>query len=141
MPPAIDIVDETFLAVPPSTVAAVFAAPGSWTHYWPDLVLRVYTDRGDRGLRWTVRGALTGTMEIWLEEVLDGTLLHYFLRATPVDPLGNPLRLRPAQLRREADRRARAAKAIALGLKLQLEDGRAPGVAPVVENLPPPFVK
>jgi hypothetical protein len=124
--PALDIVDETFLAIPPSTLAAVFADPRSWRTYWPDLVLEVYTDRGVEGLRWTVGGALVGTMEVWLEPVLDGTILHYFLRA---DPVGPPLS--PAKLRREADRRARAAKAIALDLKAVLEDGREPGVAPV----------
>ncbi|UJW36356.1 polyketide cyclase / dehydrase and lipid transport [Saccharothrix sp. AJ9571] len=123
-PPALDIVDETFLAVPPPTVAAAFADPRSWTRYWPDLVLEVYTDRGERGLRWTVRGALVGTMEVWLEPVLDGTLLHYFLRATPTRELTQ------RELRREFDRRARAAKAIALELKEILEDGRAPGVPP-----------
>ncbi|KZB84517.1 hypothetical protein [Amycolatopsis regifaucium] len=129
-PPALDIVDETFLVVPPSTVAAAFADPRSWSRYWPDLVLEVYTDRGDEGLRWTVRGALIGTMEVWLEPVLDGTLLHYFLRATPAGPGGEPIGLAPRELRREFDRRARAAKAIALGLKEVLEDGREPGVGP-----------
>ncbi|KMS85581.1 hypothetical protein [Prauserella rugosa] len=123
--PALDIVDETFLTVPPGTVAAVFADPAAWRRYWPDLVLEVYTDRGDQGLRWTVRGALIGTMEVWLEPVLDGTVLHYFLRATPA---GQPLT--PARLRREFDRRARAAKAIALDLKTTLEDGRAAGEPP-----------
>jgi len=122
--PTLDIVDETFLAVPPSTIAAAFADPASWRRYWPDLVLDLYTDRGDEGMRWTVRGALVGTMEIWLEPVLDGTLLHYFLRAGPP---GEP---KPRELRREFDRRARAAKAIALGLKEILEDGREPGVPP-----------
>ena len=123
-PPSLDIVDETFLAVPPATVAAVFAAPASWRRYWPDLVLEVYTDRGDKGLRWTVRGALVGTMEVWLEPVLDGTLLHYFLRADL------PVPARPRTLRRERTRRQLAAKAITLGLKCELEDGRRPGVAP-----------
>ncbi|WP_028662161.1 hypothetical protein [Saccharomonospora iraqiensis] len=121
-----DIVDETFLAVPPGTVAAAFADPRSWSAYWPDLVLEVYTDRGDAGLRWTVRGALVGTMEVWLEPVLDGTVLHYFLRARPAD--GRPRGRR--ELAVEADRRARAAKAIALRLKDQLEDGRPPGLPP-----------
>jgi len=132
-PPALDLVDETFLVVPPSTVAAAFADPRSWSRYWPDLVLEVYTDRGDEGLRWTVRGALIGTMEVWLEPVLDGTLLHYFLRATPAGPDGEPRMLRPRDLRREFDRRARAAKGIALGLKEVLEDGREPGVGPQAE--------
>jgi hypothetical protein len=129
--PAIDIVDETFIAVPASTLAAAFADERAWSRYWPDLVLSVYTDRGERGLRWTVRGAMVGTMEVWLEPVLDGTVLHYFLRATPADGAGHPLRLRPKDLAREFDRRARAAKAIALGLKEILEDGRAPGVPPL----------
>ncbi|MTD53532.1 polyketide cyclase / dehydrase and lipid transport [Amycolatopsis pithecellobii] len=124
-PPAIDVVDETFLAVPPGTVKAAFADPAGWRRYWPDLRLEVYTDRGDEGLRWTVTGALVGTMEVWLERMLDGTLLHYFLRAAPPGPM------RPRDARREFDRRARAAKAIALDLKEILEDGRAPGIPPV----------
>ncbi|KAA9151570.1 polyketide cyclase / dehydrase and lipid transport [Amycolatopsis acidicola] len=123
-PPAIDVVDETFLAVPAGTVAAAFADRAAWRRYWPDLLLEVYTDRGDEGLRWTVKGALTGTMEVWLEPKLDGTLLHYFLRATPP---GQPT---PKDLRREYDKRARAAKAIAFGLKEVLEDGREPGIPP-----------
>ncbi|GAA1021388.1 hypothetical protein GCM10009565_13870 [Amycolatopsis albidoflavus] len=116
--------------VPPSTVAAAFADPRSWRRYWPDLELRVYTDRGDKGLRWTVTGALIGTMEVWLEPVLDGTVLHYFLRATPAGPGGVPRELGPRELRREFDRRARAAKDVALSLKEILEDGREPGVPP-----------
>ncbi|TCP55113.1 hypothetical protein EV191_102325 [Tamaricihabitans halophyticus] len=128
--PTLDIVDETFLAVPPTTLAAVFADPASWRRHWPDLRLRVYADRGAEGLRWTVRGALVGTMEVWLEPALDGTLLHYFLRASPADQLGNPVTLPPGKLRKEFDRRARAAKAMSLGLKEILEDGRAPGCPP-----------
>jgi hypothetical protein len=122
----VDIVDETFLAVPARQVAAVFADPSSWRRFWPDLVLEVYADRGDQGLRWTVRGALIGTMEVWLEPMLDGTLLHYFLRGNLTDRS----RARPAPLRREITRRQRAAKALALDLKVVLENGRAPGCPP-----------
>ncbi|MGH3518176.1 MAG: polyketide cyclase / dehydrase and lipid transport [Haloechinothrix sp.] len=128
--PALDLVDETFIAVPQATVAAAFADPRAWARYWPDLVLEVYTDRGEQGLRWTVCGALVGTMEIWCEPMMDGTLLHYFLRATPADPSGTPAARNPRQLGREFDRRARAAKTIALELKETLEDGRRPGVPP-----------
>jgi hypothetical protein len=124
------VIDETFIAVPPGTVAAAFADPRSWSRYWPDLVLEVYRDRGEEGLRWTVRGALVGTMEVWLQPILDGTLLHYFLRATPADSAGRPRGLGVRALRREFDRRARTAKAIALGLKEILEDGREPGLPP-----------
>lgn len=120
-----DIVDETFLVVPPKIVASAFADPAAWRRYWPDLTLAVYLDRGDEGLRWTVRGALVGTMEVWLEPVLDGTVLHYFLRAEL--PAGTGQR----QVDRERRRRQLAAKRIALGLKSVLEDGRAPGCPPV----------
>jgi hypothetical protein len=122
--PAVDVIDETFLAVPPATVAAAFADPSAWRRFWPDLRLEVYADRGAEGLRWTVRGGLVGTMEVWLEPVLDGTVLHYFLRADfPPGTQGHPLK--------EVARRQRAAKAVALDLKMVLEDGRRPGVPPV----------
>ncbi|WP_199443327.1 polyketide cyclase / dehydrase and lipid transport [Umezawaea beigongshangensis] len=124
--PSVDVVDETFLAVPPNVVRAAFADPAAWDEHWPDLQLDVYLDRGDEGLRWTVGGALVGTMEVWLEPVLDGTLLHYFLRA---DPPGGPAPL-PRALK-EVRRRQLAAKEVALGLKLVLEDGRPPGHPPV----------
>lgn len=124
--PDLDIVDETFVAVPPKVVAAVFAERAAWRRFWPDLALEVYADRGDQGVRWTVRGAVVGTMEVWLEPMLDGTLLHYFLRAD----LPEGARRRPRDLRRERTRRQLAAKALALGLKTQLEDGRAAGCPP-----------
>jgi hypothetical protein len=125
--PDLDIVDETFIAVPPKLVAAVFAEPASWRRFWPDLRLEVYADRGDQGQRWTIQGALTGTMEVWLEPMLDGTLLHYFLRAD----LSTPAR-RPRELYREYTRRQLAAKTLSLDLKAQLENGRAPGCPPDV---------
>ena len=121
--PTVDVIDETFLAVPASSVAAAFDDPRAWRRFWPDLDLAVYADRGAEGLRWTVRGALVGTMEVWLEPMLDGTVLHYFLRADlPPGATGKPLK--------EAQKRQRAAKAVALDLKLVLEDGRRPGVPP-----------
>ncbi|MDQ3405756.1 MAG: polyketide cyclase / dehydrase and lipid transport [Actinomycetota bacterium] len=119
----VDVVDEIFIVAPPTVIAAAFADPAAWRAYWPDLLLDVYADRGDEGLRWTVRGALVGTMEIWLEPVLDGTLVHYFLRA---DLPGADART----LRKEQTRRQLAAKAVGFRLKGVLEDGRAPGVAP-----------
>jgi hypothetical protein len=120
----VDIVDETFLVVPPKIVASAFADPAAWRRYWPDLTLTVYLDRGDEGLRWTVGGALVGTMEVWLEPVLDGTVLHYFLRAELPASVG------PRQADIERRRWQLAAKRIALGLKAVLEDGRAPGCPP-----------
>ncbi|MBV9313288.1 MAG: polyketide cyclase / dehydrase and lipid transport [Pseudonocardia sp.] len=128
----IDVIDEIFITVPPSRVAAEFADPASWRKYWPDLRLQVFANRGDQGFRWTVNGALVGSMEIWLEAVLDGTVLHYYLRADPPGgPGGLPNRLSRRRAQSEAARRQREAKAIALGLKDKLEEGRPPGEPPV----------
>jgi hypothetical protein len=120
----VDIVDETFLVAPPKIVATVFADQARWRRYWPDLTLSVYLDRGAQGLRWTVRGALVGTMEVWLEPVLDGTVLHYFLRADPTTPMDR------RAVDRERRRRQLAAKRVSLELKSVLEQGRAPGCPP-----------
>jgi hypothetical protein len=132
--PAIDVVDETFLAVPRERVAVRFADPAAWPLLWPDLDLEVMTDRGVQGVRWTVTGERVGTMEVWLEEVLDGTVLHYFLR---VDPAGRARRRSRAEIRRDARsdrdegrRRQRDAKRIAFALKRELEGGRPAGEPP-----------
>jgi hypothetical protein len=132
--PAIDVVDETFLAVPRDRVAARFADRSAWPRLWPDLDLEVMTDRGAQGVRWTVTGERIGTMEVWLEEVLDGTVVHYFLR---VDPAGRERRRSPREIRRDARtdrdegrRRQRDAKRIAFALKRELEGGRAAGEPP-----------
>src|SRR6476619_4739300 len=80
---SIQIADETFVAADPAAVGAAVADPASWARWWPDLRLTVVEDRKELGQRWTVTGALTGTMEIWLEKVLDGVVLHYFVHAEP----------------------------------------------------------
>lgn len=127
---SIDVVDETFLAVTRTQVAQRLADPAVWREFWPDLTLTVVTDRGASGFRWTVRGALVGSMEVWLEAVLDGTVLHYYLRADPAERPGRPGRHSPRRSLAESQRRQRAAKAISLLLKDELEDGRPPGVPP-----------
>lgn len=119
----VDVVDETFLAVPPQVVARAVADPARWRRWWPDLALRVHHDRGAEGLRWTVAGALAGSMELWLEPVLDGTVVHYYLRA---DLPGADT----AQVVAAVARRRRAAKAVCFALKAELEAGRAPGEPP-----------
>lgn len=127
--PSVDVVDETFLAVAPEAVAGEFA-PEHWPVLWPDLRLEVIADRGAAGVRWTVHGALVGSMEVWLEPLLDGTLLHYYLRADPVGPDGGPAAAAPGRAAAETRRRQLAAKAIAFALKDRLEAGRAPGEPP-----------
>lgn len=119
--------DETFLVVPPRVVAAAVADPACWARWWPDLDLHVFADRGVEGFRWTVGGAWTGSMEVWLEAVGDGTVLHYFLR---VDPTAATGRLTRRAATREATARQRAAKRIAFALKDRLEGDRPPGVPP-----------
>lgn len=130
--PAVDVVDETFLAVPRKLVAAAFADPGAWRYHWSDLELDVYADRGDAGLRWTVRGALLGTMEVWLDPVLDGTMLHYFLRCWLPDARDSQDARAVRLAARESRARQLAAKRLALELKVALEDGRSPGEPPPV---------
>lgn len=113
--PALDIADETFVAVPPQTLATVVADPAAWSRWWPDLQLTVTRDRGAKGQQWSVRGPLVGSMEVWLEPVGPGTVAHWFLRADPVEP-------RPAHwLRRERERRVLGWKAQMFLLKDRLE--------------------
>jgi hypothetical protein len=130
--PSVDVADETFLAVPPAVVAAEFADPQRWPQLWPDLRLAVLAHRGVEGMRWTVSGALVGSMEVWLEPVLDGTVLHYYLRADPVGPDGRPHPAPPRRAAAEARRRRLAAKAIAFACKERLEAGREPGEPPAI---------
>jgi hypothetical protein len=116
--PAIDIADETYVGCPPALLAPVVADPASWARWWPDLRLSVTRDRGVKGQQWAVRGALTGSMEIWLEPVGPGTVLHWFLRA---DPPSGARPGRPRGLDKERQRRVRAWKVHAFALKDRLE--------------------
>ncbi|MFP5020592.1 polyketide cyclase / dehydrase and lipid transport [Pseudonocardia phyllosphaerae] len=128
--PAVDVIDETFVAVPRERVAAEFADPARWPQWWPDLRPEVAHDRGPAGIRWTVTGALTGTMEVWCEPVGDGTVLHFFLRADPTTPLPGHRLTRARRERRESDRRHREFKTRAFAAKRRLEGGRPAGVVP-----------
>ncbi len=80
---SVQIADETFVAADPARVGAFVGDPANWRRWWPDLRLEVTEERGPLGVRWAATGPLTGTMEIWLEPMLDGVLLHYFLHAEP----------------------------------------------------------
>jgi hypothetical protein len=111
----VDIADETYVARPAAALAALVAEPSSWSRWWPDLDLRVTRDRGDKGVQWAVRGALAGSMEIWLEPVGAGVVLHWFLRAEPPAPLT------PRRAVRERERRVRDWKRHAFALKDRAE--------------------
>jgi hypothetical protein len=127
----VDLVDETFVVASPAAVSAVVHDPARWRQWWPDLDLTVFMDRGDAGIRWSVGGALRGSTELWLEPVLDGVVVHYYLRAD--DGAGadrgdaSSLRARRAGDRLR-DLRARAWKTCVNAVKDELEAGRAAGL-------------
>jgi len=127
---SIQVADETFVAAEPAAVGRAVGDRDSWRRWFPDLLLEVVEDRADKGVRWTVTGPLTGTMEIWLEPVLDGVVLHYFLHAEPggaAVPHSQNTDL-PAM----THRRRVAGKRMAFEVKNGLEAGRPVGVAPPV---------
>lgn len=93
-----------------------------------DLLLDVVEDRSDKGVRWTVTGPLTGTMEIWLEPVLDGVILHYYLHAEPAGAAA--WQLAKMDVPGMTYRRRVAGKRMAFEVKNTLESSRPVGVAP-----------
>jgi hypothetical protein len=127
---SIQIADETFVAADGARVGAAVADPSSWRRWWPDLRLQVVEDRGEKGIRWSVTGALTGTMEIWLEPSLDGVVLHYFLHAEPTGVAA--WQLAKLNLAKMTHRRRVAGKKMAFEVKTTLERSRPVGVSPVV---------
>jgi hypothetical protein len=125
---SITVADETFVAASPQRVGEAIGDPARWRRWWPDLHLRVIEDRGAAGVRWTVTGPVTGSMEIWLEPVLDGVLLHYFLHAEPTGASARDLaRMNIAKL---VHRRRVAGKNMAFEVKAEVEAGRPVGAAP-----------
>ena len=124
---SIQIADETFVAADPTEVGRAIGDPTSWRRWWPDLLLTVVEDRADKGHRWTVAGALTGTMEIWLEPVLDGVVLHYFLHAEPSGVAA--WQLAKMNLAKMNHRRRVAGKNMAFEVKRTLEATRPVGVS------------
>jgi hypothetical protein len=126
---SIQIADETFVAAHPAAIGRAVSDPSNWPRWWPDLRLDVRENRGERGIRWTVTGALTGTMEIWLEPLLDGALLHYFLHAEPAGAAA--WQLARMNLPKMNHRRRVAGKNMAFELKMRLEQSRPVGVSPL----------
>jgi len=116
----LDLVDETFVVAAPARVAAAVRDPARWPRWWPDLTLGVFQDRGEQGIRWNVRGALVGSMEIWLEPYADGVVVHHYVRCDPAG--GGPVSARQRR------RRQRHAKAVFWALKDELEGDRAVGL-------------
>lgn len=126
---SIQVADQTFIAASGQQVGAAIAERSDWQRWWPDLHLEVVEDRCDKGIRWTVAGPLTGTMEIWLEPMLDGVVLHYFLHAEPTDE--SQRRLAPRALAKLNHRRRVTGKRMAFEVKNGLEASRPVGVSPI----------
>jgi hypothetical protein len=124
---SIQIADDTFVAASPERVAGLVADRAAWKRWWPDLALTLREDRAEKGVRWLVSGALEGTMEVWLEPCMDGTVVHYFLHAEPSPALPSA----PAGLPEEVRRRRVAGKAMAFEVKAWGEQGRVVGGAAV----------
>jgi hypothetical protein len=127
---SIQVADETFVAADPADVGRAVANPLSWRRWWPDLRLTVIEDRGGQGIRWTVTGALGGTMEVWLEPVLDGVILHYFVHAEPSGAAA--WELAKMNLAKMNHRRRVAGKRMAFEVKATLEASRPVGVSRLV---------
>lgn len=124
---SIQVADETFVTADPTDAGAAVSDRGSWRRWWPDLRLTVVDDRGALGIRWTVAGALSGTMEIWLEPALDGVILHYFLHAEPAGAAAWQLaRMNLAKLNHQ---RRVAGKQMAFEVKATLERARPVGLS------------
>lgn len=119
---SIQVADDTFVAASPHAAPQVLADRGHWRRWWPDLALVVVQDRAEQGIRWTVSGGVVGTMEVWLEAVLDGFVLHYFLHAEPSTAGVSPDRLATIN----HDRRV-AGRVMSGEVKNRLEAGRAIG--------------
>jgi hypothetical protein len=127
---SIQVADQTYVAADGALVGAAVADQSSWRRWWPDLRLQVVEDRAEKGMRWTVTGAVTGTMEIWLEPSLDGVVLHYFLHAEPTGVAA--WQLAKLNLGKITHRRRVAGKKMAFEVKTTLERSRPVGVSPVV---------
>lgn len=124
---SIQVADETFVVADPAELGAVVSDPSNWRRWWPDLSLAVVEDRGPAGVRWQVTGALTGSMEIWLQPMLDGVILHYFLHAEPAGAAAWELaRMNLAKMNRQ---RRVAGKRMAFEVKATLERSRPVGVS------------
>lgn len=124
--PLVDLIDETFIVCTPTAIAEVVHDPRRWRSWWPDLELTVFMDRAEKGIRWSATGDPGGSVEIWLEPVGDGVLLHHYLR---LDRRGADPTDRRVVRRGAAERAKRATqwKKHVWALKDELEGNRKPG--------------
>src|SRR6201998_688455 len=123
----IHVADQTFVAADPADVGRAVSDAASCGRWCADLRLEVVEDRHDKGIRWTVTGALTGSMEVWLEPMLDGVILNYFLHAEPAGAAA--WQLARMDLAKITHRRRVAGKQMAFEVKAALERTRPVGAS------------
>lgn len=78
----VDIIDETYLRAAPAVVRGWFDDADRLDRLWPHLRRTLVRDRGPKGLRWRVDGAVVGEMEVWIEPYWDGVVLHHYVRGS-----------------------------------------------------------
>ena len=126
--PEVDVVDSTWVGASPAAIGRVLAEPANWVRWWPELTVQVSELRGPKGVRWHVpagrRGSVRGSMEIWLQPIDGGTVVHYFLR---LDGTRGPIAPRAAQ-KVEHEYRTRA-KRLVWAIGDRVDPGRLARVA------------
>jgi hypothetical protein len=122
---SIQVADQTFVAGQAASVGRAVSDRANWRRWWPDLRLEVVEDRHEKGIRWAVTGALTGTMEVWLEPMLDGVILNYFLHAEPAGVAA--WQLARMNLAKMTHQRRVAGKRMAFEVKSSVEASRPVG--------------
>lgn len=80
---SVDIHDETFVAADPARLRATIVDGDLAGEWFPKLRRTVFMDRGTKGVRWSVAGEVDGSLEVWLEQVPSGTVVHWFVRGEP----------------------------------------------------------
>lgn len=93
----VDVVDDTFVRGAAEDVRAALDArglPDPGATGWPrGCGVGEVEDRGPKGVRWVSTGRLVGSMEIWLEPVPGGTLVHHYVRGAGRHPWRSPATL------------------------------------------------
>jgi hypothetical protein len=87
MPP-VDIADETYVVVAADLLAPRLTAQSLLAEWFPRLSVDVFMDRGEKGTRWSITGEIDGSLEVWLEPMARGTLVHWFVRGEPAHDRG-----------------------------------------------------
>ena len=129
------MLDATWIGVAPTVLAPHVADPANWRSWWPDLDLEVDELRGAKGVRWLVphgrRGTVSGSMELYLQPIDDGTVVHFFLR---LDGTRGPINRR-AGSRLEREYRSRVKHAL-WQLSDRVDPGRLARVAGPSDRVP-----